>query len=221
MLALFHSDVVIDRGALRRLLSEATGQALAETHGGEADHWQAAYRHIQADWDSYWADLTLDGDDSLTQWREGHFRVARAVFRLAGMEVPAADRMAWFVGDLPCLVGQQCPALKDGCTEMVRTLHEKGIAVGIASPTLSSRLVRGMLDAADLEDTVQIVLGPDELGQVGLDGIAGGWLADLAGVPASEIRLISPVSVSGLMTITPPAAFHTIPELISSREQSI
>jgi len=136
------------------------------------------------------------------------------------MEVPAADRIAWFVGDLPRLVGQHCSALKDGCTEMVRALRINGISVGIVAPTLSSGFVRGMLGVADLEDTMEIVLGPDEIGQVGLEGIAGSWLADLAGVPASEIRLISPVSVSGLITITPPASFHTIPDLILSREQS-
>lgn len=218
MLALFHSEVIIDREALRRWLPLATGRALSETQGGEAERWQAAYRQVQADWDSYWADLTLDDDDSLTQWREGHFRVVRAVFRLAGREMPPADRMTWCVDDLPRMVGRHCQALKKEGADTFRALHGKGIAVGIVAPALSSSLMHGMLEAAALSDIVRKVLGPDEIGQVGLDGITGGWLADLAGVPADKIQLISPVSVRGLTTLAPPAVLHILPELISSRE---
>jgi hypothetical protein len=219
MFALFHSDVIIDREALRRWLPPAMGLALVETHGGKADRWQAAYRQVQADWDSYWADLTLDNDDSLAQWREGNFRVVRAVFRLARMAMPAADRMDWYVDDLPLVVGRHCPALKDGLAEIVQTLHESGIAAGVIAPTLSSGLVRGMLEAAGLEKCVQSVIGPDEIGQVGLDGITGSWLAELADVSASDICLISPISIPGLMTIALPATPSSISEQILNREQ--
>jgi hypothetical protein len=75
--ALVRDDALLDRAALKAALPRAWGRALADGQGGSADEWADAYRRIQDDWDSYWADLDLGGDDSLARWREGRWRVGR------------------------------------------------------------------------------------------------------------------------------------------------
>lgn len=192
MFIFFHGDLVIDRALLRQHLPAATGQALAMVAGGEAVHWQAAYERVQADWDSYWADLSLDDDDSLAQWREGRFRIVRGVFRLAGRQPPAAEHMAQYVDDLPRSVGQVCPAIQAEYRTLFRQMVDRKIGIGIITPTQASGLVWGMLEAAGLDSLVSVVLGPDELGQVGLDGISGAWMASQSGHSPGDVHFIGP-----------------------------
>jgi hypothetical protein len=192
MFVFFHGDVVIDRALLRQHLPAATGQALAMAMGGEVVRWQAAYQRVQADWDSYWADLSLDDDDSLGQWREGRFRIVRGVFRVAGQQPPAAEQMTQYMDDLPRSVGRRCPAIRVEDAALFRQLADQKIGVGIVTPTQASGLVWGMLEAAGLDSLVSAVLGPDELGQVGLEGISGTWMAWQSGDNPSDVYFVGP-----------------------------
>lgn len=192
MFVFFHGDVVIDRVLLRQYLPAATGQALAATVGGEVALWQAAYQRVQPDWDSYWADLSLDDEDSLAQWREGRFRIVRGVFRVAGQQPPAAEQMAHYVDDLPRSVGRRCPAIRVEDAALFWQLADQKIGVGIVTPTQASGLVWGMLEAAGLDRLVSAVLGPDELGQVGLEGISGTWMARQSGNKPEDVYFVGP-----------------------------
>jgi hypothetical protein len=57
-----------------------------------------------------------------------------------------------------------------------------------------------MLDAVGRQASVSRVLGPDELGQVGLEGIAQAYLARLAGAdPAATIHITQSDDLSTLI----------------------
>jgi hypothetical protein len=107
---LVHADALLDRAALRAALPAAWGGALAAGPGGSPDEWASAYRQIQDDWDSYWVDLDLSGDDSLAQWREGRWRVVRGLFRLAGRRADTP-----LPGRIPTRGGAFLPGLGSRC----------------------------------------------------------------------------------------------------------
>jgi phosphoglycolate phosphatase-like HAD superfamily hydrolase len=178
---LIRDDTLLDRAALRAALPRAWGRALADGQGGSPDEWADAYRRIQDDWDSYWADLDLSGDDSLAQWREGRWRVVRGLFRLAGRAAPPVEQLPYYLDEFPCAVGRLCPAWVPGMVETLNRLDEQGIEIVLLTPYISSTLIWGMLNAVDLQRSVKRVLGPDELGQVGLEGIDRAYLSRLAG----------------------------------------
>lgn len=50
---------------------------------GPAD-WAEAERRLMQDWDSYYADLDLDGEYGIDHLWEGLYRTTRARFRMAG-----------------------------------------------------------------------------------------------------------------------------------------
>jgi hypothetical protein len=199
-LALVHGDLLIDRAALRAALPRAWGEALVADQGGHAEGWANAYRQIQDDWDSYWADLDLDSDDSLAQWREGRWRIVRGLFRLAGRAALPIEQMAYYLDEFPRKVGRICSAWQPGAAEALNRLAERGIAVVLLPPYMSSALFWGMLDALDRPHSVRRVLGPDELGQAGLEGIAPAHLARLAGAdPAKIVHITQPDDLSNLI----------------------
>ncbi|MEO8395909.1 MAG: hypothetical protein ABI700_23135, partial [Chloroflexota bacterium] len=76
--------VLVDRAALRRGYRANLGRIMAERYEGSAVEWCAAYDCILADWDSYYADLNLSGDDGIADMREGQYRTTRALFRRKG-----------------------------------------------------------------------------------------------------------------------------------------
>lgn len=78
---ILHSDLLVDGQHLASQTPQALGAVMAGVFGGQAITWEKAYREICADWDSYWADLDLNADNSLEQWREGRWRIVRAHFR--------------------------------------------------------------------------------------------------------------------------------------------
>jgi hypothetical protein len=120
---LLHSDILIDPSALRAALPAAQAGVLAAWHGGNAVDWQRAYERIAADWDSYWADLDLSGDDSLRQWREGRWRVMRALFRLAGKQPPPVEQIGRYLDDMSPEVGCSCGSTwRAGAQACVETL---------------------------------------------------------------------------------------------------
>jgi hypothetical protein len=190
---LVHGSSLLDRAALKAALPLAWGEALADGPGGFPGDWADAYRLIQDDWHSYWADLDLSGDDSLAQWREGRWRIVRGLFRLAGRAAPTLAEMPYYLDVFPRGVGHRCPAWRPGTVEMLDQLAGRGLEVTLLAPHTASALLWGMLDMAERLHSVRRVLGPDELGQVGLEGIAQAHLARLAGDDPSEaVHITSP-----------------------------
>jgi hypothetical protein len=200
----FHSDVLIDRSLLADQLPAAWAKVLAEYCGGQADNWEKAYQQVVEDWASYWADLTLNEADSLAQWREGWWRVIRALYRLTGQPLPSLDTISTHLDELPYQVGCHCSGWRPGVKNVLQAMADQKHKVAIISPHTASSLIRGMLESPMLGQYVAGVLGPDELGQVGLSGVNWRWLADRVGFAPGTYRLVSDESTPGIDVISPP-----------------
>jgi hypothetical protein len=206
---LLHSDVLVNRGSLAAALPDAWAYVLTTQHGGSADVWKHAYERIADDWESYWADLDVSGDDSVNQWREGRWRVVRGWFRLAGEEPPPNDQMEYFLDGLMELVGAQTVRFvsdvwRDRAVDMLDKLANAGQTVAIVDPYAPAALLRGMLVACR-SVVHRGVIGPDELGQVGLEGLEWNFLAQLAEGDPATMQFVSPHWMRGANLIDPPA----------------
>jgi hypothetical protein len=213
---LLHADVLIDRKALSAALSEAWADVLAVQIGGKQEVWQRAYQRVAEDWESYWADLDLSSEDSVSQWREGRWRVTRAWFRLAGQPIPDAAQSNHYLDTLTETVGVKCSAWKSGAAEAINALTQAAYRVAILDPYLPSPLLRGMLTTCCSNGGRQ-VLGPDELGQVGIEGIEWGWLATLIDTDPARTRFVSPHPMNGTSAIAPPTDLSQLVSLIKQK----
>jgi hypothetical protein len=210
---LLHGDVLIDRSALSAVLPGAWAEVLHAGYGGEREMWSHAYRQVAEDWESYWADLDLNGDDSVEQWREGRWRTVRAWFRLAGQSLPTEDQIPYFLDTLTESAGEYSQAWRKGAVEVLRELEQMGLRATIVDPYAPAPLVRGMLLGC-CEGQYQVI-GPDEMGQVGLDGIAWGWLTSLAGADPERTRFVTPHLMRGGNIIQPPTDLVALVPLIT------
>lgn len=206
---------LLERRAMAAQMPAALAAALAKQEGGAASDWQAAYERIVADWTSYWADLDIGGDESLAHWREGRWRVMRAHFRLAGRNLPPLAELGFYLDGFPRAVGQRIEAWQGGALAALHQLAACGSAVALVSPYLAASLLRGMLDAAGLADAIRAVLGPDELGQAGLDGLAWAHITRLAGASPDEATWLSDEPLPGAQTIAPPADLTRLPDSLN------
>lgn len=80
------------------------GDVMAERYGQPSEVWCNAYQEIRRDWDNYWSDLNLSGDEPLADFREGMVRITRALFRLTGVKQPPKRDLIAFSRVLPELV---------------------------------------------------------------------------------------------------------------------
>ncbi|NDJ53308.1 MAG: hypothetical protein GYB68_09525 [Chloroflexi bacterium] len=169
---IFHSQVLIDAAALAGVLPDATGAALARAIGGDPTAWTVAYRRVRADWDSYWADLNLSGDDAIEVWREGRWRVVRALFRLMDRPYPPLSKMQHHLTDVTYEIGKGCAAAVRPAVlaRLQRLRHQHDLH--LVSPFLAWDFVWGVAAGAGAEDWIHGILGPAELGQIGLEGLS-------------------------------------------------
>ena len=209
---LLHGDILIDRSVLSAALPDAWATVLQAGYGGERTAWNHAYQQVADDWESYWADLDLNGDDSVEQWREGRWRTVRAWFRLAGQPLPSEDQIPYFLDTLTKSAGEYSNAWRAGATDALIALEEMGLPATIVDPYAPAALVRGMLISC-CNGTINVI-GPDELGQVGLDGIAWGWLTSLSGGDPEYTRFVTPHLMRGGNIIHPPTELAGLVPLI-------
>lgn len=214
---LFSDEVLFDRQDLARQLAEATAPVMVSRFGGSTHGWAEAYRQILSDWESYWVDLNLDAEDSLDQWREGRWRVVRALFRLTGRTLPDESDIPLHLDTLPRVIGRRCAAWFPGAVDGLRGLVTEGVRVGLVIPSLAAPLIWGMADAAGLDTILSAVIGPDELGQVGLSGLHWERLESLAKAEPGYCLLVHPTRQPPISapTLRPPANLSRLPGLIS------
>jgi FMN phosphatase YigB (HAD superfamily) len=140
------------------------GRVMAARYGGSPDEWSGAHQRIVADWDSYYADLDLAGDDGISDMWEGMFRTTRALFRLAGRPEPEAAALAALSRELPYLATRECDTLFPDVRGVVERLREAGYILGIASHATSQQS-RGTLEGGGLAGFFAgPILGPDVTG---------------------------------------------------------
>ncbi|HVU11431.1 MAG TPA: HAD family hydrolase [Phototrophicaceae bacterium] len=132
--------VLVDRAALRRGYSRALGQMMAERYGLTPRDWTRAYAQVLTDWDSYYADLNLSGDDGLADLWEGLFRTTRALFRLSGVPEPAHTDLIALSRELPALASRDCHALYPEVADVLAQLDAAGLTLGVISYAISAQL---------------------------------------------------------------------------------
>lgn len=138
-------DVLVDRAALGARYTENVGRIMAERYGLTPEIWTQANRRVTADWDSYYADLNLSGDDGISDMWEGLFRTTRAMFRLARMPEPPKAELAALSRELPGLAARNCDALYPETAEVVRQLDDAGLVLGVISHATTPQ-VRAVLE---------------------------------------------------------------------------
>lgn len=212
---LFSDDVLFDRHDLVRQMAEATAPVMVSRFGGSTSGWAEAYHQILSDWESYWIDLNLDAEDALDQWREGRWRVVRALFRLTGRDLPEEDDIPLHLDRLPRVIGRRCAAWFPGAVDGLRGLAGEGVRIGLVVPSLPAQLIWGMADAAGLDTILSTVIGPDELGQVGLSGLQWERLEVLAKAEPGYCLLVHPTRQPPIKapTLRPPENLSRLPGL--------
>ena len=215
--------ILIDHLILRPLLSAsmvpATADVMAEKFGSEPREWAKSYRNVLKDWDSYWADLDVNGDASLRHWREGRWRIAKALFRLTSLPYPPQHLIGLHLDKLPRDIGRRCgEAWRSGAAEGITALAKQDVRVVILAPTLPAALINGLVDAAGLEKSIAGVYGPDELERVGLEGFEWKWLCSLVrGDPASTLLMSAGgAPIPEAVTADPPDDLSTLPAWLSA-----
>ncbi|MBI1256360.1 MAG: hypothetical protein GC204_02710 [Chloroflexi bacterium] len=132
--------VLVDRAALRQRYRANLGRIMAERYGGDASAWSVAYDEVLADWDSYYADLNLSGEDGLADASEGRFRTTRALFRLKERPEPNQAELTALAQELPALASANSAALYPEVPTVLRPLDEAGLVLGVISYSLSGVL---------------------------------------------------------------------------------
>ncbi len=214
---IFHSGVLLDHHALGESMPAALATAMAARHDHDPSDWQNAYLKIVADWDSYWADLSLDGRDSLRQWREGRWRIIRALFRLMHIPEPPQEAIPIYLDEMPYEIGQCCQAWKPNSTEALKVLASQGAGLSILAPYQPAALIRGLLDKAHLGEPTCRAFGPDEIGQCGLEGISWECIAEMTGSAPSQCIYIGTEAIWGARAVTPPDDLSTLPDLLRQK----
>ncbi len=152
---------LIESARLHPCYSDGIGRVMAARYGSTTEHWSAVHRQIVAEWDVYYADLNLSGDEGLHDMAEGMFRTTRALFRLAQLPEPPPEDIRILAQQLLELAPEACPALYPDVLPVLEQLLAAGYRLGIASHAPSYQ-ARGILRGSQIEHffTAPIV-GPD------------------------------------------------------------
>ncbi|GEM_PF-890396 len=217
LMLVFHLEILLDHHALGETMPAALASVMAAHHGQDAGAWQDAYLKIVADWDSYWADLSLDGQDSLAQWREGRWRIIRALFRLMHMPEPPLDAIPLYLDEIPYEIGQRCEGWKPRSVEALKELARQGFGLSILAAYQPAALIRGLLDQDQLGEPVCRAFGPDEIGQFGLEGISWDYIAGMTGSDPSCCVYIGAEAPWGARVVKPPADLSSLPRLLREK----
>jgi putative hydrolase of the HAD superfamily len=145
--------------------AQALGQVMSARFGGTPEAWAEANRRIAADWDSYYADLDLEGEHGIDDMWEGEYRTTRALFRLAGVTEPEQSALMALARELPYQATRLCDTFYPDAKAVIPQLHAAGYVLGIASHTLTGQ-ARGTLEGAGmLRYFSGPILGPDFTGE--------------------------------------------------------
>lgn len=153
--------VLIDPVALRPCYQAGVGRVMAECFGGNAATWSEAQRVIMLDWDSYYADLDLAGEDGLAHVWEGLFRTTRALFRLTHTPEPPHDALIALSRELGALAARDCDVLYGEVNDVLRQLANAGYVLGVTTQTITA-YARALLAAGGVLDCFSgAIIGAD------------------------------------------------------------
>lgn len=156
-------DILIDRERVRSGYRAHLGAFMAARYGGEPDAWLRAHDTVTADWDSYYADLDLGGDDGIDDLWEGMFRTTRALFRLTGIPEPPKPELTALARMLPSRIAALHDALIPSARAALMDCRTRRIRLGVITGSLTS-YARGALTGAGVIDQFDApILGVDTI----------------------------------------------------------
>ncbi len=181
---------LVDGIALHPCYSAALGQYMAQRFGGTPSDWADANRRVLSDWDSYYADLDLNGDRGIEDMWEGLFRTTRAMFRLMDMTPPDRATLRTLSRAIPGIVTRECNALFADARPVIERLCAAGYMLGVTSHALEEQS-RGLLRGGDvLRYFAAPVVGPDTVERFNKDHAFYAYAARQAGVDPAECLTI-------------------------------
>ncbi|MBK8022446.1 MAG: HAD hydrolase-like protein [Chloroflexi bacterium] len=143
-------DVLIDNALNIPCYATGIGRVLVERYGGSEDAWAAANRKVIADWDSYYTDLNLSGDEGMHDYFEGMFRTTRALFRLTGTPEPPFEELWALTLELPGLATKGCDALYPDARDALSRLRDLGLTLGVVSGAPENQIRTSLEPVIDL-----------------------------------------------------------------------
>lgn len=132
--------VLIDPHRIHLCYSAALGRFLSERYGGTPEAWERANHQIEADWDSYYADLDFSSDDCVEQMWEGEFRTTRARFRLTGTPEPSHEELIALSREIPGTIPRMCPAAYPEVDGVLARLVGVGITLSVTSHAMETQV---------------------------------------------------------------------------------
>lgn len=151
--------VLIDPDRIRAAMPRAYGRVLAERYGENADFWAAAVEQVRADWDSYYTDLDLSGDDGVAAMWEGLFRTTRAIFRLADRAEPPKPELTTIARQLPEQAFSSVNCAYPDAIHAMHGLNEVSATARYVFASLSGGQISGLLTGCGVRDRVGTVMG--------------------------------------------------------------
>lgn len=181
---------LIDGIALHDCYRMGLGRYLADRYGGDAITWADANARIVQDWDSYYADLDLDGDDGFAHMWEGIFRTTRALFRLTNTPEPPHDELTTLSRELPAISVQGCDSFYPDTKPIIKQLHESGYVLNVATHALVEQGRRLINGGGMLPYFEGVFIGPDITEQFAKDEQFYRIALMKAGIPAEQALLV-------------------------------
>ena len=177
---------LVDGAALHPCYSAALGRFLSRRFGRTPAEWADANKRVLADWDSYYTDLDLTGDNGIDDMWEGLLRTTRAMFRLLDVPMPDRGTLRALSRALPGEVTRHCNALYSDARPVIERLCAAGFMLGVTSHALEAQS-RGLLRGGDvLRYFAAPVVGPDTVERFAKDEVFYGHAARQAGVDPAE-----------------------------------
>ena len=176
---------LIDTTVMGACYSAAYGRIMADRYGLDPMQWRDANRLIMADWDSYYADLNLDGENGIDDMWEGLYRTTRAMFRVVGQPEPPHEELRWLSRWIPGEVPRACDAFYADAKPMIRRLYDAGYTLGITSHALVAQAAATLEGGGMREFFTGPIIGPDNAEQYRKDYLFYAFALRQAGADAS------------------------------------
>lgn len=159
------AGVLVNPGEILKTYPQYVGEVMAPRFGGTAVQWERAYREVARDWDNYWLDLNLAGDEPLEDFWEGLFRITRALFRISRMPTPPKAELIQFSRVLPELVCSRFDALYPGTKALLHDLHRTGFCLHAVSYWTTGSTRAALVAGGVAECFGDRIFGIDETGR--------------------------------------------------------
>jgi hypothetical protein len=197
---LIDDPLVILHGGLGSTFPGAWSRVLVRHFGGDERIWFRAMIGSPLSADApgiYDVNGPIRAPD-LETWHAIRSRYFEQVFKRVRHDLPLLNETILSPAALKTLereAGQECRMGSNSeRLNAMSQLSQRGQHFAIVSQEIPAELLRGMLDN---ENVISPVIGPEELGQVGLDGMAWETLAHIAGADPATSRFITKMDIDG------------------------